>query len=238
MPVASHKARPATWNGGLCVAAVLTICMALAACGQKATVPHGMGPLTPFLSHGSSGAWTGELKDQVYSLTDTNDQRAMRTITLARAEGSNFSAAVDISFGDQVKGFAGLVFAFARASPDKHLCFVALHPNGQIVLYSRSANTVTQIFTGTVKLRRGFNRLSFEGVGNEVTVKLNGKVVKADNGKQMRYVAKGLSEGSAGIAVGGIGSYKFTNFAATGYKLDTPPPAAQSPSNSVTKPSG
>ena len=227
MLIAGQRGLAAPSKRGLYAATILVLCLTvLASCGkQQSNVPHGMGPLAPFLDIGTRGMWTGVLKDGVYSLTNTQEPRALRTITLLRTTDAKYSVGVDISFEGTVSGIAGLVFA--HNAPEKHYYLLALQPSGRLVLYNRTASSLSIALETKAKLKPGFNRLSFEGEGNSVVIKVNGEKVAS-------HVAQGLSEGGAGIAALGTGTYQFTNFEATGYKRDTaPPPAAQSSSGAT-----
>lgn len=196
------------------LAAALVTLAALAGCGQQgAGKPHGMGALIPFLDTGTRGFWTATMKDGVYTLDNNQEPRALRTITLLRTNDPKYSESVDILFGAQTQGVAGLVLAHNAA--EKHYYLLSLKPEGRLVLYYRTANNLTLELDQKTELKPGFNRLSFEGDGNSIVVKVNGNKI-AD------YVAQGLSEGGAGIAVLGIGTYTFTNFEATGYQRDQP----------------
>src|SRR5262249_41770697 len=108
-----------------------------------------------------------------------------------------------------------------------------LKSDGELDLYNRSAASLVRTQQVKVKLKPGFNRVAFEGEGNTVEIKVNGD-------KVMTQVAQGLSEGGAGIAALGVGTFSFTNFEATGYKRDVPPPAASSaaPGGAPASPTG
>lgn len=202
--------------------------VALCGCGpQGGAKPHGMGALMPFLDTGSRGFWTATMKDGVYTLTNHEEPRALRTITLLRTSDPKYSESVDIMFDANSQGVAGLVLAHNAA--EKHYYLLSLKPEGRLVLYYRTANNLTLELDQKTDLKPGFNRLSFEGDGNSIVIKVNGNKI-AD------YVAQGLSEGGAGIAVLGIGTYSFTNFEATGYQRDQPPARAQVQNSSSAQP--
>ncbi len=200
--------------GARLLALALLAAVALSGCGQQgSSKPHGMGALIPFLDTGSRGFWTATMKDGVYTLTNNQEPRALRTITLLRTNDPKYSESVDILFGAKTTGVAGLVLA--HNAVEKHYYLLSLKPEGRLVLYYRTASNLTLELDQKTELKPGFNRLSFEGDGNSIVIKVNGNKI-AD------YVAQGLSEGGAGIAVLGIGTYSFTNFNATGYQRDQP----------------
>ncbi|MFZ1990777.1 MAG: hypothetical protein WAW96_13530 [Alphaproteobacteria bacterium] len=206
----------------------LIVVAALWGCGQQGgTKSHGMGALVPFLDTGTRGFWTATMKDGVYTLANTQEPRALRTITLLRTNDPKYSESVDILFGGDTKGVAGLVLAHNAAQ--KHYYLLSLKPEGRMVLYNRTATNLTIELDQKVDLRPGFNRLAFEGNGNSIVIKVNGQKI-AD------YVAQGLSEGGAGIAVLGLGTYSFTNFETTGYERNSQPGRAQAQNSQSTKP--
>ena len=214
--------------GARLLASALLCLVALAGCGQQGNnKPRGMGSLIPFLDTGTRGFWTATMKDGVYTLTNVQEPRALRTITLLRTNDPKYSESVDILFGAHSQGVAGLVLA--HNAVEKHYYLLSLKPEGRLVLYYRTANNLTLELDQKTDLRAGYNRLAFEGDGNSIVIKVNGSKI-AD------YVAQGLSEGGAGIAVLGIGTYSFTNFEATGYQRDQPVTHPQVQSSSSAQP--
>jgi hypothetical protein len=215
-------------RGARLLALALIAVASLSGCGKPGTAKsHGMGALVPFLDTGSRGFWTATMKDGVYTLTNTDEPRALRTITLLRTNDPKYSESVDILFGGRAQGVAGLVLAHNAAQ--KHYYLLSLRPEGRMVLYNRTANNLTIELDQKTDLKPGFNRLTFEGNGNSIVIKVNGQKV-AD------YVAQGLSEGGAGIAVLGVGTYSFTNFETTGYERDQPVARAQAQNSAPPKP--
>lgn len=191
---------------------LITACLSLlGGCQRKAEVPKDMGPLTPFLDIGKSGVWTGQIKDGVYSLSNATEPRALRTITLLRTDEPKYSVSVDIAFASKTDGMAGLVFAHTGV---KQYYLLALRRNGEVVLYERTPSSLTKALDTQARLKPGFNRLSFDGEGNTITIHVNGHKVATE-------VAQGLGQGGAGIAALGVGTFSFTRFAATGYYRDT-----------------
>ena len=232
MLIAKNSRTSALAQVRLGTVALVIVCIAvLAACGKKeAAGPQGMGPLAPFLDIGTRGMWTGEMKDGVYSLSNDQESRALRTITLLRTDEPKYSVGVDISFAGPTDGVAGLVFS--HNAPEKHYFLLSMQPDGRVALYSRTADSLTQVLERKTTLKPGFNRLSFEGEGNSVDIKLNGEKIAT-------HVAQGLSEGGAGIAALGKGKFEFTNFAATGYKREPPPAGTEpTPGSAPPKPNG
>ena len=146
---------------------------------------------------------------------------------MLRTNDPKYSESVDILFGGRAQGVAGLVLAHNAAQ--KHYYLLSLRPEGRMVLYNRTANNLTIELDQKTDLKPGFNRLTFEGNGNSIVIKVNGQKV-AD------YVAQGLSEGGAGIAVLGIGTYSFTNFETTGYERDQPSARPQAQNAAPAKP--
>ncbi|MCZ2096987.1 MAG: hypothetical protein LC121_12150 [Anaerolineae bacterium] len=189
------------------------VVLAGAACVQSEGPPEEIGAIRHVLPSGRQGAWPGEAEGGVYRVT-ASSRDIIQYYFLDPIAGTEGRRTVSVrlaieSIGEQTRG--GLVYG-VTANPSTYYIYT-FEPVGRVVLFRREpSGKLAQVWSTTVERRTGeFVTLGIRERGDELVLTVDGR----DAGSIRSEVG---GRGGVGIAVGGTGTFAFTDF-----RHDPPP---------------
>ena len=166
---------------------------------------------------GQEEAWTGELKEGGYLLSNSSDDGVVKyiyTTTLAGLASplSSQTVSVDVAgtFTNPTYSQAGLLFYF---NPETQFYYAFVVKADTVALVLRDANGFQELASTTTDALKvdQVNRLSVVPESNKVRLLVNGTEV-------MSFDSPSLEPGGVGILAASTGVFQFDNFSVEGAK--------------------
>lgn len=165
-----------------------------------------LGPLSPYLLEGKEGVWQGNLLDDAYLLTNTEDPNSIQYFYVERDEGE-YAISVSVKVEGESSGLqgAGILYVFHSEIPSYYA--FTLDAEGIVSLSRRDEEGFNQLLgMGTEAVTKGgFNTLTIIEQGAAFHLLVNGEEIANVESSQ-------TGKGAVGIVVLGTGSFTFSEF--------------------------
>ncbi|MDK2896465.1 MAG: hypothetical protein PWP04_585 [Candidatus Atribacteria bacterium] len=165
-----------------------------------------LGPLSPSLFEGKEGVWQGNLLDDAYLLTNTEDSGSIQYFYVERDQGE-YAISVSVKVEGESSGLqgAGILYAFHSEIPSYYA--FTLDAEGTVSLSRRDEEGFNQLLgMGTETVRKGnFNTLTIIEQGAAFHLLVNGEEIASVESSR-------TGEGAVGIVALGTGSFTFSEF--------------------------